>query len=126
MFAVVGTVVLVVTAARIEQLNHLAGNLLPHAVEFRDDGSLVTWRVSSAPSTPREATESALRSVVSTWGLAQYPLALAVIVSAAVSRAINPQHRSRPRLILCALAVVIAFASLWLANSRGYFSSLGW
>ena len=105
-------------AVRIEIVNVAAGNYLPRHSEFREDGTLVKWRIDLSNS-PRNT----LRHLVETVGLLQYPLTF-VLLGFAAFHSLSPRwHRERS---IAGCSGIIAATALGLAIYRAYFPSLGW
>ncbi len=115
-----------VTAVRIELLNADAGHILPRMSELRGTGELVKWRSHPNPTTPADIAQNQLREVVSTWGLSQYPLALATMFFALFIPYRSARRGGIPIAIISTVVMLIALAAIALAMYRGYWSSLGW
>lgn len=117
---------LIVTAVRIELLNAEAGHILPRMSELRGTGETAKWRSHSDPTTSAESAQNQLRGIVSTWGLAQYPFALATTFFALFILHRSARRGGAPIAIIATAILLIALAAIALAIYRGYWSSLGW
>ncbi|MGE3405735.1 MAG: hypothetical protein AB7I37_02905 [Pirellulales bacterium] len=82
----------------------------------------IAQRVERDLPTSRYVTNSDLRDAVSSIGLLQYPLSLALIV---VGTFAIPFQPGRVRLAICATAISTGAICLLIADMRNYFGSLG-
>lgn len=124
--ACLAAAVLIATAVRIELLNIEAGHVLPRPAETRDTGELVKWRLHASPTTSAEVAENQLREVVRTWGLAQYPVALAIVLLALYILYGSAWRHKIPIAVFAVAVMLIAHCAIGLAAHRGYWSSLAW
>jgi len=153
------SLVCVVTAVRIEYLNHLAGNAIqrkaeqePHS-KWRSGGGLYKAIVETESELRKEkglssekelsvedyaevrnrvrtrswkpTVDDQLGTLLETWGLIQYPLAITLLIISLRASANPSITRFMPRSVFYSQALIGIFA-LALAFYRGYFSSLGW
>lgn len=145
--AIIGAVVSVLIAVRIEWLNLQAGSYLPR--QDYTEGGNPKWRLSAATSERvwrmlhgvegeltagqfqrmQRDTESARRrgrlySAVSTIGLLQYPLAFTLI---GVFFGLAIAYRKNRRVVkACAWLAAVECTCMAFALHREYWTSLGW
>ena len=100
-----------VTCVRIEWLNAKAGGILPRTGPEK-------WRVGMFD------INAALRDVVGSWGLGQYPIVILGFCLAIVV-AFGP-WRPRSHRIVGVAGLMVFIATGAIALHRSYFSSLGW
>lgn len=134
--------IIVITAIKIEILNANAGSILPWTY-FESMGGNQKWRqlpwttksrwieVFGEPPPADESTmheqiararaNNKLRDIVSTWGLAQYPLSFG-LASSSIWFLLST--KSRRLQFPNASLLLIACAAFSIAVYRGYFTSL--
>ncbi len=113
------------SAAYIEYKNAKADYFLPRQ-DVDPDGGWIdgTWRITAAPSKPRDPRDS-LRIVVQSFGLIQYPLCLGILIVAILSIKSSRLRMNRTIRWCSCISCLIAVICFGLAIYRGYFESLG-